>query len=66
VRHRLDGDHRQAAGAFLLIPALDRRVVAHREVRRLDEGPRQILVAALGVALTLFLAVRLARAVDRA
>ena len=66
VRHRLDGHHRQAAGALLLVPALDRRVVAHREVRRLDEGPGQVLVAALGVALALLLAVGFAPAVHRA
>jgi hypothetical protein len=66
VRHCLDGDHCQGVGALLLVPALDRRVVAHREVRRLDEGPGQVLVAALGVAHALLLAVRFAPAVHRA
>ena len=44
----------------------DGRVVAHREVRRLDERPGQVLVAALGIACSLFLAVRFAPGVHRA
>jgi hypothetical protein len=53
---RLHGDYPMGAGALALIEALDFRGVAHREVRRLDERPGQILVAVLGVAPTLALA----------
>ena len=55
VRHRFDGHHLQRLGALLLEPAPDRLVVAHRKVCRLEEGPGQVLVAALGVAAALFL-----------
>lgn len=55
VGHRLDGYHRQRAGALLLVEALDAFVVAHRKVRRFDEGPGQVPVAALGVAFSFFL-----------
>ena len=55
--HRLDGHDRLGAGALALVVALDLRVVAHREVGRLDVGPGKILVAVLAVAFTLLLAV---------
>lgn len=57
MRDGLDGDHRQALGALLLVPALDGRVVANREVSCFDKRPCKELVAALGVAFALLLAV---------
>jgi len=65
-RHGFDGHHLQALGALLLERAPYRFVVAHGKVRRLDEGPGQMLVAALGVAAALLLAIGLAPAVHRA
>ena len=59
VCHRFDGHHLRRLGALLLKPAPDRVVVAHREVRGFDEGPGQVLVAALGVTVALVLAVGL-------
>ena len=56
VRDRLGRKHAIGLGALALIVALDLRVVAHGEVRRLDIGPGQILVAVLGVAFALALA----------
>lgn len=66
VCHRFDCDHLRRLGALLLKPAPDRVVVAHREVRGFDEGPGQVLVAALGVTVALVLAVGLAPTVHGA
>ena len=66
VCHRFDCDHLRRLGALLLKPAPDRVVVAHREVRGFDEGPGQVLVAALGVAAALVLAVGFVPAVHGA
>ena len=43
--------------AFALVPGVDRRAVPDREVRRFDEGPAQMPVAALGIAAAFALAV---------
>ena len=57
MRHRLERHDNLGLGLFSLIEALDLGVVAHREVGRFDKRPGQILVAVLGIALALFLAV---------
>src|ERR1700756_712280 len=57
VSHRFDRRYAVGLGFLPLVEALDLRVVPNREVGRLHIGPRQILVAVLGIALAFFLAV---------
>ena len=58
MRHRF-GRYRSAAlGFLLLIETFGLRAIAHRKVGGLDEGPREVFVAALPVALSFLLAVR--------
>ena len=63
---RLGGDDIVGPGLLSFIEALRRRVVAPREVGRLDKGPSQILVAVLGIALPLLPAVAGVPALDAA
>ena len=57
VRHRLDGHHTLGLGLLSLIETLNLGVEPDGEVGRFDKCPGQILIAVLGVALALFLAV---------
>ena len=57
VSQGLDGDHILGFGAFALMKGFRTRRIAHREVGRLDIGPRQIAVAVFAVALSFFLGI---------
>ena len=56
MRQRLGGHNRIPLLFLALVKTLGLRAVAQRKVRRLDEGPGQVLVAILGVACAFFLA----------
>ena len=62
VRQRLDGHDAVSLALLVFIEALGLRAVTHGEVRRFHKGPGQVLVAVLGVAFALLLAVALAPA----
>jgi hypothetical protein len=57
MSERFGGDDVVGSGSLSFIEALLRRVVAPREVGRLDKGPCEILVADLGIAFPLLPAV---------
>ena len=66
VRHRLD---RHRTVAFSLLPLIEPSrglTVTHCEIRCLDESPREVTVAVLGIALALLLAVGYVRAAHTA
>src|SRR5258708_7149205 len=66
VRDRLERHDAVTLALLALVEALGLRAIAQREVGRLHEGPGQVLVAVLGVAFTLLLAIALAPAIHTA
>src|ERR1700680_3447334 len=60
VRQSLGRQDAIALALLAFIEALGLRAVAPGEVRRLDEGPGEVLVAVLGIAFTFLLVVALA------
>ena len=66
VRQRLGGDDTVALRLLSIMEPLGLRAEALREVRRLDEGPGQVLVTVLGIAFAFLLAVGHALAVNTA
>ncbi len=53
MSHDLTSHHHLCLGAFPVIELANLRLIANGKVRRFDEGPRQIFIPILGVALPL-------------
>lgn len=66
VRNGFDRDDAVGLCSLLVVKPLGLGVVLGREVSGLDEGPRQILVAVLGVVVSLLLSIRESGCVDAA
>ena len=59
VRHRLDGHDRIAFGFLALIKFFGGLAIANRKIGGFHKGPRQIAIAAFGIACAFLFSIRL-------